>query len=62
MAERGNGPRNHGAEIVDGPSPDSFLGLEYLAEIPEIYRLPYRDADSIAEDTRVMPPSAGDWE
>ncbi|HRY12624.1 MAG TPA: hypothetical protein P5309_03530 [Syntrophomonadaceae bacterium] len=28
------------------------LGLEYLAEIPEIYRLPYRDADSIAEDTR----------
>ena len=28
------------------------LGLEYLAAIPEIYRLPYRDAATIAEDTR----------
>ena len=28
------------------------LGLEYLAEIPEIYRLPYRDTASISEDTR----------
>ncbi|NLB18064.1 MAG: peptidase, partial [Syntrophomonadaceae bacterium] len=28
------------------------LGLEYLAEIPEIYQLPYRDANSIAENTR----------
>lgn len=28
------------------------LGLEYLAEIPEIYQLPYRDATSIADNTK----------
>lgn len=47
MAPESNVPRVLMAQVLI-----RSLGLEYLAEIPEIYRLPYRDADSIGEDTR----------